>query len=274
MESNMKIGIKFVFQLFSKTSTNNIRKINMALATGFLKEMHGVLGDCAIMHRGNKVFVKCRPNKSKKPPTEMALAKKASFGLAGKIAGNISSIEEIKHFWKGNPEKNQTGYNRMFQANHCQFNLEDFSGKVVLSDGYGLEVVNPSIEIEEAGLLINCDSFESVDVKKREAAKYVRAAGIIILKSPTVTGCAEYELMQFQTKDCRIEKGEKFSAEVKYLGGDGVKFQTFAIKKAFAVLISVDSEMNLTDISKTIESEVVLENIPAEIENDIAMVGE
>ena len=233
----------------------------MALATGFLKEMHGVLGDYEIMHRGNKVFVKCRPNKSKNPPTELALAKKANFGLAGKIAGNISSIEEIKYFWKGNPERNHTAYNRMFHANHCQFNLEDFSGKVVLSEEYGLEVLNPSIVIEESGLVIKCNSFESKDVKKREAAKYVRAAGIIILKRPYVPGCADYEVMKFQTKNCLIENGKEFSSEVKYLGGDGVKFQTFAIKKAFAVLIAVDGEMKLADISKTFESETKRTNL-------------
>ena len=227
----------------------------MALATGFLKEMHGVLGDCVIAHRGKKVFIKKRPEKSKKPLTELAMAKKARFGLAGKIAGKISSIEDIKHFWKSDPEKNQTGYNRLFHANHGQFNKEDLSGKIVLSEGDGLEVLNPSIEIEEAGVHIKCDLFESVDVKKREAAKYARAAGIIILKSPNLPGCADFEVMKFQTKNCLIENGEEFSAEVKYLGGDGVKFLTFAIKKAFAVLIAVDGEMNLADISKTFESE-------------------
>jgi len=226
----------------------------MALATGFLKEMHGVLGDCVIVHRGNLVFIKKRPNKSKNPPTELAIAKKASFGLAGKIAGKISSIEEIKHFWKGNQEKNQTRYNRLFQANHCQFNLEEFTGKIVLSEGDGLEMVNPSIEFEESGLQINCDLFESGDEKKREAAKYVRAAGIIISKNPIAVGCAEYDLMKFITDKHQIEKGEKFSAAVKYLGGEMNRFKTYTDKKAFAVLITVDAEWNLTDISKTFES--------------------
>jgi hypothetical protein len=227
----------------------------MALARGFMKDLYGVLGESAIVHRGNKVFLRKRPNKSKNPPTELALLKKAKFGLAGKIAGKISSINEIKQFWKGDPEKNNTGYNRLFQANHCQFDIEDFSGKIVLSEGYGLEVVNPLIEIGETGVVIKCDSFESADAGKEAAAKYIRATGIIVMKNPGLKGAPEYDFMTFMTKEIPKIKGEKFSAEVKYLGGDGVKFQTFAIKKAFAVLIAVDSEMNLTDISKTIESE-------------------
>ena len=62
----------------------------MALALGFMKEMAGVLGDVSIMHIGKKAFIRKRPKKSKNPPTELALAKRAKFGLGGKIAGTIS----------------------------------------------------------------------------------------------------------------------------------------------------------------------------------------
>jgi hypothetical protein len=54
----------------------------MALALGFMKEMVGVLGDVSIMHIGKKAFIRKRPKKSKNPPTELALAKRAKFTLA------------------------------------------------------------------------------------------------------------------------------------------------------------------------------------------------
>jgi hypothetical protein len=228
----------------------------MALATGFMKEMYGVLGEVAIVHRGKKAFVRKRPTKSLKPPTELALAKKAKFGLAGKIAGKISSIEDIKYFWKPDPDKNQTGYNRLFHANHGQFDIEDFSGKIVLSEGNGLEVLNPSIAFEGSGLVINCDSFESVDAEKREAAKYIRTTGIIVLKNSRSEACPEYDLMTFMSDMFPIVKGEKFSARIKYLAGDVVRFQNYAVKKAFGVFITVDGEWELTDISETFESDL------------------
>jgi len=226
----------------------------MALATGFMKEMYGVLGEVAIVHRGKKVFVRKRPIKSNKPPTELALAKKAKFGLAGKIAGKISSIEDIKYFWKPDQDKNQSGYNRLFHANHGQFEIEDFSGKIVLSEGNGLEVLNPSIVFGESGLVINCDSFESGDAEKQEAAKYIRTTGIIVLKNSRSEACPEYDLMTFMTDMFPIVKGEKFSAKIKYLGGDLTKFRDYAVKKAFAVFITCNGEWELTDISKTVNS--------------------
>jgi hypothetical protein len=226
----------------------------MALATGLMKDLYGILGDSAIVHRGNKVFLRKRPGKSKNPPTELAQLKKAQFGFAGKIAGKISSINEIKQFWKGDPAKNNTGYNRLFQANHCQFNIEDFSGRIVLSEGYGLEVGNPLIEIVETGLEIKCDFFESADAEKEAAAKYIRATGIIVMKNPGLKGAPEYDFMTFRTEAIPKIRGEKFSAEVKYLGGNLLRFRDYKVKKAFAVFITCNEEWELTDISKTFES--------------------
>src|ERR1039458_8152842 len=97
----------------------------MALAHGFMEEMSGVLGNVVIVHRGKKTFIKNRPKRTENPLTELAMLKREKFGLGGKIASAISSISEIKLLWAGNPEKNLTGYNRMFIANHGQFNIED-----------------------------------------------------------------------------------------------------------------------------------------------------
>jgi hypothetical protein len=226
----------------------------MALARGFMKDLYGILGDNAIVHRGNKVFLRKRPNKSKNPPTELAQAKKARFGLAGKIAGKISSINEIKQFWKGDPAKNNTGYNRLFQANHCQFNIEDFSGKIVLSEGFGLELGNPLIELGESGVEIKCDFFESADAGKEAAAKYIRATGIIVMKNPGAKDAPEYDFMTFMTEEVPKIRGEKFSAEVIYLGGPLNKFKDYKVKKAFAVFITCNGKWELTDISRTVES--------------------
>jgi hypothetical protein len=240
-----------------KILTNKIRKNTMAEAHGFMKEMSGVLGDVSIMHIGKKTFIRRRPKKSKKPPTELALAKRAKFGLGGKIAGTISSIYEIKQLWKGDPEKNQSGYNKIFQANHDQLNIEDLTGKIVLSEGGGLEVLNASLELGHSGVQIDCDSFERRVNETREATKKIKAAGIIVLINPIAGDpFPKYQLMTFETETVTMEKGGKFSTRVTYKGGDLVKFQAYGLKKAFGVFVTMDGMYNPIDISETIESKL------------------
>ena len=100
-------------------------------------------------------------------------------------------MHEIKQLWVGDPEKNQTGYKRMFITNHGYFNIEDLTGKIVVSDAAGLEVLNPSYELENSGVQISCNRFESKDINKQEAAPKIIAIGIIVLINPAEVGCIQ-----------------------------------------------------------------------------------
>jgi hypothetical protein len=173
----------------------------------------------------------------------------------------------------GNPEKNQTGYNRMFIANHGKFNIEDLTGKIVVSDGAGLEVLNPSIELENSGVQISCDRFESKDIYNLVTATKIMAAGIIVLINPAeVERHAKYQIMKFITDAFPIDGSGKFSANVKYFAGDVTKFQAYKIKKAFGVFITLDEQENPLDISETIESGVWREMLMNQIEKNLSAV--
>jgi hypothetical protein len=216
--------------------------------------MSGVLGNVVIVHRGKKTFIKKRPKRSENPLTELAMSKREKFALGGKIASAISSIIEVKQLWAGDPEKNQTGYNRMFISNHGKLNKDDLTGNVAVSDAAGLEILNPSIELGNAGVEITCDWFASKDINKQKATAKIMAAGIIALIKPLVDSHSPYQVMTFKTEALPIDESGKFSTKVEYLLGDLAKFKAFQLKKAFGVFVTLDEELNPIDISETIES--------------------
>jgi hypothetical protein len=80
-----------------------------------------------------------------------------------------------------------------------------------LSEGGGLEVLNASLEIGHSGVQIDCDSFGSRNTDTREAAKKIKAAGIIVLINP-IGGdpYPKYQLMTFETETVTMEKEESF----------------------------------------------------------------
>ncbi|MDR3628384.1 MAG: hypothetical protein P4L45_16185 [Ignavibacteriaceae bacterium] len=46
--------------------------------------------------------------------------------------------------------------------------------------------------------------------------------------------------MTLQTETLPINISEMFSANVKYLGGDMMKFETYQLKRAFGVFVTLD----------------------------------
>ena len=149
------------------------------------------------------------------------------------------------------------------------------TGKVVVSDGTGLEVLNPSFLLENSGVEISCDWFKSKDINKRESAAKIMAAGIIILINPAeVEIHAKYQIMKFKTDAFPIDGSGKFSANVKYLGGNVTKFQSYQLKKAFGVFITLNEEDNPVDISETIESGVCRGLMRDQIEKNLVAIPE
>jgi hypothetical protein len=83
------------------------------------------------------------------------------------------------------------------------------------------------------------------------------AAGIIPMINPLIYKTAPvFQIMKFKTENIPIAAGEKFSAEIIYQGGDLVKFSDYQLKRAFAVLITLDENLNPVDISETIGSDI------------------
>jgi hypothetical protein len=143
----------------------------------------------------------------------------------------------------------------------------------VVSDGAGLEVLNPSIELDNSGVQIRCDRFESKDIYNQVTATKIMAAGIIVLINPTdVNRHSKYQIMKFKTDAFPIDESGKFSANFKYFAGDVTKFQSYQLKKAFGVFITLDEEENPIDISETVESGVWRELMKDQIEKNLAAI--
>jgi hypothetical protein len=226
----------------------------MVRIKGPFENCSGVLGDVVFVRRGGETFARKRPSKSKNPPTEAALEKEASFGLAGRIASAITSFNEIKHFWEHYRTGNQTSYNAIFKANYNQLNIMDLTGRIILSKLEGLEGMDPNITLSETGLFIECNLPDNRNASHWNEAKFIISAGVILLIKPKGASMPEYEIMKFKTKKCQIDKVRKIFAENEYTGKDLMKFQSYAIKKAFGVVITMDEEERVLEISKTITS--------------------
>ena len=85
--------------------------------------------------------------------------------------------------------------------------------------------------------------------------KYVAAVGIVVLKNPTLENISPYEVMAFKTKKYLFYPNDYLSLSLEFSGCELVKFESYSIKKVFAVFVTLDEDERPVQHSGTFSSE-------------------
>jgi hypothetical protein len=226
----------------------------MALIKGLFQGISGKVGQVVFVTKGSSTYGRRLPRKRESPYSEEELAKQARFALTGRIASRICQIEELKHFWKPIRSQNRSSYNRIFKANHKQFDIKKFKGFVFLSSEWGFNLNEHSIKICKPGLQIACDPLINSDVDYKRKAKYIIAAGIIILKSPIKENYPEYQIISFKSEKILFSRDSFIDMKIVFKGEELKIWNGYAVKKAFATLITIDDLGNPLRNSQILKS--------------------
>jgi hypothetical protein len=214
----------------------------MARVTGFLENFSGRIGNVIIVHRGNKTYVKSRPAKREKITDPYQIAHNAKFGLTGKIASRINSIEELKYFWKERYKK-QSSFHKIFNHIFQYFGPNETPEKVYLLPElfYGFSPGEALIKIDKTGLLIESNPL-STEQGYLNNAEYIIAAGVILLENPTGSVDPKHEVIAFKSEKSPIEISAPIAITVPIDGAELDIFMNYSLKRVFAVLITLDAE--------------------------------
>src|ERR1035438_5321826 len=112
------------------------------LSNQVLGDASGKVGHMVFRVRKGTNIISKVPAKRTKPPTEKELAIREKFGLAGKVARGIYSIEQLKEVWPVLSGK-MTVCNEIFQINYKLLNTLANLGTVSVAPIYGFSVINP-----------------------------------------------------------------------------------------------------------------------------------
>ena len=227
----------------------------MARVTGFLESLSGKIGNVVIVHRGNKTFIQRRPGKREKKPTPEQVRVMDIFSLAGKIAKSICSIDELKFFWPRTRWNNRSSYVRLFKANYNCLDIEDLTGGIVLTDIFGFDLIEPLINIGEDEITLEAGISRYTGLDNNQELKDIIAAGVIILKSPTEEWMPKYEVLPFKSEKNLFNTEKRITFHSPFKGNNLLKFKSYSIKKAFAVLIKLDKDGKPLGYSHTFSNE-------------------
>jgi hypothetical protein len=215
----------------------------MAQMAGLFQGITGRVGEIVYYQRGGKTFIRRRPRKRGNPPSEQEKARQAQFAITGRIAREISMIDELKYFWKPIRSKNQTNYNLIVKANYNKIDTENLKGSIILSPDFGFSLTKKSISIGNSEILMTCDPLITSGINYYERkAKYIVAAGVILMKNPQKEDLPGYDIISFRSKRNLFSINSKIRIVVPMGGVFNDIFRKYSIKKVFTVFIVLDKE--------------------------------
>jgi hypothetical protein len=217
--------------------------------------LSGKLGDVVYRKRGGKTIVARRPSARQSPLSEREILGQKIFGLTGKIAKTINAIELLKYFWHRVAAKNQSSYHLIFKKNYAIVRMEDFPSYIYLTPSQGFNLINPALYPGESNLVIECKALGDHDAFDTLVEKYVAVAGIVVMKDPTEENIPQYEVMAFKSKKYLFYPYDYLSLNLEFTGGQLAKYESYSIKKVFAVFVTMDEEERPVQHSITFTSE-------------------
>ena len=217
--------------------------------------LSGKLGDVVYRKKGGKTIVARRPKPRQSPLSEREIIGQKIFGLTGKIAKTINAIELLKYFWHRIAGKNQSSYHLIFKKNYAVVRMEDLPGYIFLTPSQGFHLINPSLYPSESNLVIECKALGDHDAFDTRVEKYVAVAGIVILKDPTIKNIPQYEVMAFKSKKYLFYPYDYLSLNLEFTGSQLGIYESYSIKKVFAVFVTMDEEESPVQYSITFSNE-------------------
>lgn len=225
------------------------------LIGGLFGSLSGKVGDLVYRKKGGKTIVAVRPSARKSPLTEKEIANHNMFGLTGKIAKTINAIELLKYFWHPISAKNQSSYHVIFKKNYAIVRMEGFPSYIFLTPSQGFELINPSLYPGESNLVIECKALGDRSEFDTNVEKYVAVTGIVVLKDPTKENIPDYAIFPFKSKKYLFYPNDYLSINLEFTGSQLEMYESYSIKKVFAVFITMDEEERPVQHSLTFTSE-------------------
>jgi hypothetical protein len=218
-----------------------------------LGKISGRVGDVVFVQRGNTTFVKKRPGKRSTPYSKKEIAHHRKFGFLCKLAGKICEIGELKYFWKPERWSGRSSSNRIAKENYRRISADTLEGIITLCPQFGFNVSGYKGKITKTGFEIYCEPLLNGGGDYGAAAKYVMGGGVIVLKNPIKKKQPEYRIISFRSEKMIFNPGKEISIEIEIKGADASLFKSYADKKVYISVITLDKNETPIKYSYTME---------------------
>jgi hypothetical protein len=199
----------------------------------------GLIGTLVFKRRKGANFISTQPAKRSSLPGAAEIAFRSKFALTGKVASKINSIQVVKDLWPRSAGR-ASKFNDIFHANYETINTAQNLGSVKVVPGAGFPTVNPVLTAGVSGIQLATDALGVNLGIDTSVEKYIVAAGIIVLQTPSVEGINPLEIIAFKTSQHNLDLINPVDCAVEFTAETLATYQNYTDRKAFACLITLD----------------------------------
>ena len=213
----------------------------------------GLIGTLVFRRRKGANFISRQPAHRSSLPGAAEIAFRSKFALAGKVASKINSIEVVKDLWPKSAGR-ASKFNDIFHANYETINTAQNLGSVKVVPGTGFPTANPVLTAGVSGIQLATDAL-GVNIEiDTSIEKFIVAAGVVVLQTPSVEGIKPLEILAFKTVQHNLDLINPVDCAVEFTGEPLSDYQNYTDRKAFACLITLDDAGKPIRYSSTIHS--------------------
>jgi hypothetical protein len=217
-------------------------------------EVTGAVGHVVFKHRAGANYIAMRAEKQKICTEPVVLARRAKFALTGKIAKAINSLPLLKSAWPQVADKKLSRFNEIFQTNYETIGSVANVGTISVSPVLGFNLANPQVTNLASGVQIEADALGVGLNIDTSIEKYLVAAGIVLLQGPTVEGLPQTLVVPFKTMQTNLDLINPISITAQFMATEQFEYQSYATKKTFVCLITLNENGQLVKSSRTAHS--------------------
>jgi hypothetical protein len=217
-------------------------------------EVTGAVGHVVFKHRAGDNYIAMRAEKQKVCTNPIVLARRAKFALAAKVAKAVNSIAILKAAWPTLIDKKLSRFNEIFQSNYDLIGSVANIGTLTVAPVLGFTVTNSHVTNLADGVQLEADALGVNIGVDTGIEKYIAAAGIVLLQGPTVEGLPPTLLIPFKSIQQNLDLINPVDFTVQFTGTEQFEYESYATKRAFVCLLTLDDDSHVIKASRTLHS--------------------
>ncbi len=211
----------------------------------------GNVGQVLFREIDGKVYIGTRP-KSFMPGTDVpAVNRRKRFGLTGKFAKAINSIDKVKIVWDAVTPNNISPYNGIFKANYPNVTPDTVSDTALLSPGIGFNSAIDTAVIDNTGIQVTLEALGVDSGIDPLIETHIVMAAVISCNVTSDVNLKPNYFLAFKSAPVATNLVNPLSFSVAFKEQEATYYDKYTNHKTFLAFVTLNAEGKPVQYSST-----------------------